>query len=200
MKIECIFGVFYGQVLGDVMGMFFEFWLCSCVKVYFGWIDCFLSGLKENNVVCYFNCVEFIDDILMVLCLVDVLLECEGKIELDLIGCNIFDWVLCFDVFNKNVLGLILKIVFNVICDGKFVVELENNGVINGVVMCVLLLGCLFLVCDVDFFIDDVVLVLSLIYKFDLVVVGVVVIVWVIFCVIDGESWLVIVDFLFLIV
>lgn len=181
------------------MGMFFEFWLRSRVKVYFGWIDRFFFGLKENNAVCYFNRVEFIDDISMALCLADALLEREGKIDSDLIGRNIFDWALRFDVFNKNVLGSISKIAFNVIRDGKFVVELENNGVINGVAMRVSLLGCLFSARDVDFFIDDVALAFSSIYKFDLAVVGAVVIVWAIFRVIDGESWLAIVDFLFLI-
>lgn len=162
------------------MGMFFELWLRMCVKVYFGWIDCFLFGLKENNVVCYFNCVEFMDDIVMVFCLVDVLFECEGNIDFEIIGCNIFVWVECFDVFNKNVFGLMLKIVLNVICDGKFIVVLENNGVINGVVMCVLLLGCLLLLINLIVFIVEVVLVFSLMYKFDLVVVGVVVVVWVV--------------------
>ncbi|MCZ5691975.1 hypothetical protein O5478_17840 [Escherichia coli] len=41
----------------------------------------------------------------MALCLVDALLEREGKIDPDLIGRNILDWALRFDAFNKNVLG-----------------------------------------------------------------------------------------------
>ena len=180
MKTERILGALYGQALGDAMGMPSELWPRSRVKAYFGWIDRFLPGPKENNAACYFNRAEFTDDTSMALCLADALLEREGKIDPDLIGRNILDWALRFDAFNKNVLGPTSKIALNAIRDGKPVAELENNGVTNGAAMRVSPLGCLLPARDVDSFIDDVA--------------GAVVIAWAISRAIDGESWSAIVD------
>ncbi|MDU3056186.1 MAG: ADP-ribosylglycohydrolase family protein, partial [Escherichia coli] len=109
-------------------------------------------------------------------------------------ACNILDWALRFDAFNKNVLGPTSKIALNAIRDGKPVAELENNGVTNGAAMRVSPLGCLLPARDVDSFIDDVALASSPTHKSDLAVAGAVVIAWAISRAIDGESWSAIVD------
>lgn len=194
MKAERILGALYGQALGDAMGMPSELWPRTRVKAHFGWIDRFLPGPEENNAACYFNRAEFTDDTSMALCLADALLECDGKINPDLIGRNILAWAERFDAFNKNVLGPTSKIALNAIRNGKPVAELENNGVTNGAAMRVSPLGCLLPTHSLDTFIDEVALASSPTHKSDLAVAGAVVVAWAISRAIDGESWERIVD------
>lgn len=194
MKAERILGALYGQALGDAMGMPSELWPRTRVKAHFGWIDRFLPGPEENNAACYFNRAEFTDDTSMALCLADALLECEGKINPDLIGRNILAWAERFDAFNKNVLGPTSKIALNAIRSGKPVAELENNGVTNGAAMRVSPLGCLLPTHCLDTFIDEVALASSPTHKSDLAVAGAVVVAWAISRAIDGEPWARIVD------
>lgn len=194
MKAERILGALYGQALGDAMGMPSELWPRTRVKAHFGWIDRFLPGPEENNAACYFNRAEFTDDTSMALCLADALLECDGKINPDLIGRNILAWAERFDAFNKNVLGPTSKIALNAIRNGKPVSELENNGVTNGAAMRVSPLGCLLPTHSLDTFIDEVALASSPTHKSDLAVAGAVVVAWAISRAIDGEPWERIVD------
>ncbi|SQC91343.1 ADP-ribosyl-[dinitrogen reductase] hydrolase [Cedecea neteri] len=70
-----ILGAFYGQMLGDAMGMPSELWPRSRVKAHFGWIDRFLSGPAENNAACYFARAKFTDDTSMALALADAIIE-----------------------------------------------------------------------------------------------------------------------------
>ncbi len=128
MKADRILGALYGQALGDSMGMPSELWPRSRVKAHFGWIDRFLPGPAENNAACYFGRAEFTDDTSMALCLADALIECNGRIDADVIGQHILKWAEGFDAFNKNVLGPTSKIALNAIRAGKPVSELENNG------------------------------------------------------------------------
>ncbi|WET42177.1 ADP-ribosylglycohydrolase family protein [Citrobacter enshiensis] len=194
MKAERILGALYGQALGDAMGMPSELWPRTRVKAHFGWIDRFLAGPKENNAACYFARAEFTDDTSMALCLADALLECDGKINPDVIGQNILAWAERFDAFNKNVLGPTSKIALNAIRNGKPVAELENNGVTNGAAMRVSPLGCLLPTHSLNTFIDEVALASSPTHKSDLAVAGAVVVAWAISRAIDGESWEGIVD------
>lgn len=69
-----ITGAFYGQALGDAMGMPSELWPRSRVKAHFGWIDRFLPGPAENNAACYFGRAEFTDDTSMALALADAII------------------------------------------------------------------------------------------------------------------------------
>ncbi|MDN8599540.1 ADP-ribosylglycohydrolase family protein [Citrobacter sp. S2-9] len=194
MKAERILGALYGQALGDAMGMPSELWPRTRVKAHFGWIDRFLPGPEENNAACYFARAEFTDDTSMALCLADALLECDGKINPDVIGQNILAWAERFDAFNKNVLGPTSKIALNAIRNGKPVAELENNGVTNGAAMRVSPLGCLLPTHSLDTFIDEVALASSPTHKSDLAVAGAVVVAWAISRAIDGDPWEGIVD------
>lgn len=194
MKADRILGALYGQALGDSMGMPSELWPRSRVKAHFGWIDRFLPGPAENNAACYFGRAEFTDDTSMALCLADALIECNGRIDADVIGRHILNWAEGFDAFNKNVLGPTSKIALNAIRDGKPVSELENNGVTNGAAMRVSPLGCLLPTNNLDHFIDEIALASSPTHKSDIAISGAVVIAWAISRAIDGASWANIVD------
>ena len=194
MKADRILGALYGQALGDSMGMPSELWPRSRVKAHFGWIDRFLPGPAENNAACYFGRAEFTDDTSMALCLADALIECDGRIDADVIGRHILNWAEGFDAFNKNVLGPTSKIALNAIRDGKPVSELENNGVTNGAAMRVSPLGCLLPTDNLDHFIDEIALASSPTHKSDIAISGAVVVAWAISRAIDGAGWESIVD------
>lgn len=184
-----ILGTFYGQALGDAMGMPSELWPRSRVKAHFGWIDRFLPGPAENNAACYFNRAEFTDDTSMALALADAIIEHHGAVNPDTIGRNILRWAEGFDAFNKNVLGPTSKIALNAIKQGTPVSELENNGVTNGAAMRASPLGCLLPTHNLDAFIDEVALASSPTHKSDLAISGAVVIAWAISKAIEGRNW-----------
>ncbi|WP_218652066.1 ADP-ribosylglycohydrolase family protein [Limnobaculum xujianqingii] len=188
-KENRILGAFYGQALGDAMGMPSELWPRSRVKSYFGWIDRFLPGPAENNAACYFNTAEFTDDTSMALALADAIIECKGEIEPAIIGRNIMSWAEEFDAFNKNVLGPTSKIALNAIKKGTPIDRLENNGVTNGAAMRVSPLGCLLPTHSLDDFIADVAKASSPTHKSDVAISGAVAIAWAISKAIDGISW-----------
>lgn len=184
-----ILGAFYGQALGDAMGMPSELWPRSRVKAHFGWIDCFLPGPAENNAACYFERAQFTDDTSMALALADAIIEHDGAINADTIGRHILTWAEGFDAFNKNVLGPTSKIALQAIKQGTPVSELENNGVTNGAAMRASPLGCLLPTGNLDAFIDEVALASSPTHKSDLALAGAVVIAWAISKAIEGASW-----------
>ncbi len=188
-KEKRMLGAFYGQALGDAMGMPSELWPRSRVKAHFGWIDRFLSGPKENNAACYFNAAEFTDDTSMALALADAIMECEGKLNPEMIGRNILNWAEGFDAFNKNVLGPTSKIALNAIKAGTQLADLENNGVTNGAAMRVAPLGCLVPTGSLDDFIRDVEVASSPTHKSDVAISGAVVIAWAVSKAVDGVSW-----------
>lgn len=189
-----ILGAFYGQTLGDAMGMPSELWPRSRVKEHFGWINRFLSGPTENNAACYFDRAQFTDDTSMALALADAIIEHHGAINPDAIGRHILQWAEGFDAFNKNVLGPTSKIALNAIKQGVPVNELENNGVTNGAAMRVSPLGCMLHTSSLEAFVDEVALASSPTHKSDLAVAGAVVIAWAISKAIDGASWQTICD------
>ncbi|WP_338629105.1 ADP-ribosylglycohydrolase family protein [Yersinia intermedia] len=188
-KEDRILGAFYGQALGDAMGMPSELWPRSRVKSYFGWIDHFLPGPKENNAACYFNTAEFTDDTSMALALADAIIECDGNIEPTIISRNIMRWAENFDAFNKNVLGPTSKIALKAIKQGTPISELENNGVTNGAAMRVSPLGCLLPTRSLDDFIDQVTMASSPTHKSDVAIAGAVTVAWAISKAIDGMAW-----------
>ncbi len=193
-KEQRILGAFYGQALGDAMGMPSELWPRSRVKKHFGWIDRFLPGPKENNAACYFNTAEFTDDTSMALALADAIISCEGAIEPEVIGRNILTWAERFDAFNKNVLGPTSKIALNALKQGTPVADLENNGLTNGAAMRVSPLGCLLPPRHLAGFIDEVALASSPTHKADVAIAGATAIAWAVSLAVDGVDWPVIRD------
>ncbi|MGF1701626.1 ADP-ribosylglycohydrolase family protein [Photobacterium makurazakiensis] len=184
-----ILGAFYGQALGDSMGMPSELWPRTRVKAHFGWIDRFLPGPAENNAACYFEACHFTDDTSMALALADAILECEGQINPDVIARNVMTWADGFDAFNKNVFGPSSKAAMKAIKAGTPIAELENNGVTNGAAMRVSPLGCLMPTCSLDDFIEQVWLASSPTHKSDVAVAGATAIAWAVSKAVDGESW-----------
>ncbi len=184
-----ILGAFYGQALGDAMGMPSELWPRSRVKQHFGWIDRFLPGPAENNAACYFGQAAFTDDTSMALALADAILTHEGDINAETIGANILSWAEDFDAFNKNVLGPTSKIALNALKNGTPVSQLENNGMTNGAAMRVSPLGCLLPARELSSFIDAVALASSPTHKSDVAIAGATVIAWAVSRAIDGVSW-----------
>lgn len=185
-----ISGTFYGQALGDAMGMPSELWPRSRVKQHFGWIDRFLPGPAENNAACYFKRGEFTDDTSMALALADAIISHDGEIVAETIGANILRWAETFDAFNKNVLGPTSKIALHALKAGTPVAELENNGLTNGAAMRVSPLGCLLPARDLSAFIDAVALASSPTHKADVAIAGATVIAWSISRAIEGGSWM----------
>ncbi len=184
-----ILGAFYGQALGDAMGMPSELWPRSRVKQHFGWIDRFLPGPVENNAACYFGRAAFTDDTSMALALADAIVSHDGEINAETIGANILQWAESFDAFNKNVLGPTSKIALNAMKAGTPVSQLENNGMTNGAAMRVSPLGCLLPARDLSAFIDAVALASSPTHKSDVAIAGATVIAWAVSRAIDGASW-----------
>jgi len=189
LREKRILGAFYGQALGDAMGMPSELWPRSRVKQHFGWIDGFLPGPAENNAACYFGRAAFTDDTSMALALADAIVTHDGDINAETIGANILRWAEEFDAFNKNVLGPTSKIALNALKMGTPVTQLENNGMTNGAAMRVSPLGCLLPAKDLDAFIDAVALASSPTHKSDIAIAGAVVIAWAVSRAIDGASW-----------
>ncbi len=193
-KQDRILGTFYGQALGDSMGMPSELWPRSRVKTHFGWIDRFLDGPKENNAACYFTACQFTDDTSMALALADAIIECDGQIIPEVIARNVLTWADDFDAFNKNIFGPSSKAAMRAIKEGESISKLENNGVTNGAAMRVSPMGCLLPTNSLDDFIDQVALASSPTHKSDVAISGAVVIAWAISKAIEGHSWIMIKD------
>jgi len=193
-KQDRILGTFYGQALGDSMGMPSELWPRSRVKAHFGWIDRFLDGPQENNAACYFTACQFTDDTSMALALSDAIIECDGDIVPEVIARNVLAWADGFDVFNKNIFGPSSKAAMRAIKEGVAISELENNGVTNGAAMRVSPLGCLLPIISLNDFIAQVALASSPTHKSDVAISGAVVIAWAISKAIEGQNWAVIKD------
>lgn len=141
-QAERIAGAFYGQMLGDALGMPSELWPRERVKRHFGWINGFLDGPAENSAACYFKAGQYTDDTSMALALADALLEAEGEVVPELIARNVIRWVDSFDAFNKNILGPSSKLALSEQKAGTPIAALENNGITNGAAMRISPLGC----------------------------------------------------------
>lgn len=188
-KNDRILGAFYGQALGDSMGMPSELWPRSRVKAHFGWIDKFLPGPAENNAACYFDACQFTDDTSMALALADAIIECDGEIVPEVIARNVLTWAEGFDAFNKNIFGPSSKAAMRAIKEGTPISELENNGVTNGAAMRVSPLGCLLPTDNLDKFITDVAIASSPTHKSDVAIAGAVAIAWAVSKAVEGNSW-----------
>lgn len=189
LQHERILGALYGQALGDAMGMPSELWPKTKVKQYFGWIDQFLDGPKENTAACYFSKGLFTDDTAMALAIADAIIENNGKICADTIGQHILRWAQSFDAFNKNILGPSSKQALTDLSHGKPIEAMENNGLTNGAAMRVSPLGCLLTTANHQDFIAQIRLASSPTHKSDIAVAGAVSIAWAISKAIDGTSW-----------
>jgi ADP-ribosylglycohydrolase len=184
-----ILGAFYGQALGDAMGMPSELWPRARVKSHFGWIDHFLPGPEENTAACFFKAGEYTDDTSMALALADAIVEGEGEIDPKLVAQNILSWVRNFDAFNKNVLGPTSKVALSALLAGADISTIENLGTTNGAAMRIAPLGCLMPTQSLDDFIELVQVASSPTHKADVAIAGAAVIAWAVSRAVEGQAW-----------
>lgn len=184
-----IAGVFYGQALGDAMGMPSELWPRARIRQHFGWIDRFLPGPAENSAACYFGQAVFTDDTAMALALAEAIISHNGTIHPETIAANILRWAASFDAFNKNILGPTSKAALTALKNGTPLAQLMNNGTTNGAAMRASPLGCLLPTRDLDAFIDAVALASSPTHKADAAIAGATSIAWAVSRAIDGAGW-----------
>ena len=184
-----ILGAFYGQALGDAFGMPSELWSRSRVIDHFGWIDRFLDGPRENDAACFFKAAEFTDDTSMAIALADSILECQGRVDSNVIARHILDWAESFGAFDKNVLGPTSKVALHAIKAGQPVADIPNLGGTNGAAMRVMPMGCLLPTHSFDDFYAEVAAASAPTHKSDIAIAGAVVIAWAISKAIDGHAW-----------
>lgn len=188
-QAERIAGAFYGQMLGDALGMPSELWPRERVKRHFGWINGFLDGPAENSAACYFKAGQYTDDTSMALALADALLEAEGEVVPELIARNVIRWVDSFDAFNKNILGPSSKLALSEQKTGTPIAALENNGITNGAAMRISPLGCVLPSAPLEGFCQQVWLASSPTHKSDIAVAGAVAIAWAVSRAVEGADW-----------
>ncbi|MEN0615715.1 ADP-ribosylglycohydrolase family protein [Klebsiella indica] len=184
-----ILGCLYGQATGDAMGMPSELWAKRRIINYFGWIERFLPGPKENIAACEFNAAEFTDDTHQCIALMDALNENNGVTNPLLIARHILLWARGCQAFEKNILGPTSKASLIALEQGQLLDDIAANGVTNGAAMRVAPMGCLLPTRDKAFFIEQVRLSCLPTHKSDIAIAGAVVIAWAISRAIESADW-----------
>lgn len=188
-QIKRILGCLYGQAIGDAMGMPSELWSKRQIVEYFGWIDSFLPGPKENIAASEFQAGEFTDDTSQAVALMKAIDEAGGQINPLVIANHIMAWAKNINAFEKNILGPTSKATLTAIAQGVPLDEISANGVTNGAAMRVSPIGCLLTCDDKARFIEQVRLSCLATHKSDIAIAGAAVIAWAISRAIDGATW-----------
>ena len=184
-----ILGCLYGQAVGDAFGMPSELWSKREIQQYFGWINTFLDGPKENIAASEFSKGQFTDDTSQAIALMDAIIENDGNINPESIAFHIMAWALRIDAFNKNILGPTSKASLTAIEQGIPIEQVESNGVTNGAPMRISPVGCLIPTTDKEVFIQGVRNACIPTHKSDIAIAGSVVIAWAVSRAVDGNSW-----------
>ena len=125
----------------------------------------------------------------MALALAESIIECNGRVDTEVIAGRILDWANSFDAFSKNVLGPTSKVALDAIKAGQSVSDIPNLGVTNGAAMRVMPLGCLLPTECFEGFYADVAAASAPTHKSDVAVAGAIVIAWAISMSVDGYPW-----------
>lgn len=187
--LEKIAGCLYGQALGDAMGMPSELWSKAKVMEFFGWIDDFLDGPKENIAASTFKRGQFTDDTAQAVALMDAIFEKEGQIDGKTIALHILKWAKKVRAFEENILGPTSKASLLAISQNTPIEEIESNGVTNGAAMRIAPIGCLMPTSNRMEFINAVREACSPTHKSDMAIAGASVIAWAIARAIEGIGW-----------
>lgn len=137
-------GAFYGMALGDAMGMPSELWGRAKVKSYFGKIEGFLDGPKENAVACNYNKGQFTDDTGQAIVLLDSLESTNFKPSSVDIAKRLLKWAEDEKAFENNILGPTSKVALASFRDGIDAKKVTNKALSNGSAMRIAPIGCLF--------------------------------------------------------
>lgn len=144
MMEDNISGALYGMAIGDALGMPSELWSRERVKNFFGYIDTFLDGPKENETALYFKAGQFTDDTSQALVLLDVLFENGFTHDEKNVANKLMAWAYRYDAFNKNILGPSSKAALTAIKDGQNPKPFTDKSLTNGAAMRIAPIGCLF--------------------------------------------------------
>jgi len=184
-----ILSAWYGQALGDSMGMPGELWHIDHLRKEIGVIDRLLPGHPNNIASIGFEVGEFTDDTSCAIAISESLIEHKGEVISEAIGQKILEWALSIDAFNKNILGPSSKASLTAIKDGVEISKLENMGITNGAVMRILPIACVYSTKNLEILFNSVESACIPTHKADIAIAGACVIAWAISSAIDGRSW-----------
>lgn len=139
-----ISGAIYGMALGDAMGMPSELWGRDRVRRYFGKIEGFLDGPKENSVACNYKKGQFTDDTGQALVIVDSLSSTNFKPNSKNISEKLLEWAKKENAFENNILGPTSKVALANFRDGIDSKAVTDKALSNGSAMRIAPIGCLF--------------------------------------------------------
>ncbi|AZO96358.1 ADP-ribosylglycohydrolase family protein [Halocella sp. SP3-1] len=137
-------GVLYGMALGDAMGMPAELWGRNRVKAYFGKIEGFLDGPKENEVAFNYKRGQFTDDTGQALVLLDSIKNTDFKPSPQDIATRLLKWAEKESAFENNILGPTSKVALANFRDGLNAKKVTDQALSNGSAMRIAPIGCLF--------------------------------------------------------
>lgn len=139
-----ISGAVYGMALGDAMGMPSELWGRDRVRKYFGKIEGFLDGPKENSVACNYKKGQFTDDTGQALVILDSLSSTNFKPNSKDIAERLLEWAEKENAFENNILGPTSKVALANFRDGIDSKLVTDKALSNGSAMRIAPIGCLF--------------------------------------------------------
>lgn len=142
--VDKIAGTLYGMALGDAMGMPSELWSRRKVKEYFGKIEGFLDGPKENETAFNFVKGQFTDDTSQALIILDSLFENNFKVNPHDIANRMLEWAERENAFENNILGPTSKQALLKFKNGQDAANVTDNAQTNGAAMRIAPIGCLF--------------------------------------------------------
>ncbi|MFS0782026.1 ADP-ribosylglycohydrolase family protein [Bacillus sp. 1P06AnD] len=137
-------GALYGMALGDAMGMPSELWGRNRVRNYFGKIECFLDGPKENEVACNYTRGQFTDDTGQALVILDSLMATGFKPVPAHIAEKLLEWADKENAFENNILGPTSKVALQSFRENKDAKTFTDQALSNGSAMRIAPIGCLF--------------------------------------------------------
>lgn len=139
-----IAGALYGMALGDAMGMPSELWGRKKVREYFGLIEGFLDGPKENDIACNYKKGQFTDDTGQALVLIESLAATKFKPSRQDIARRFLVWADENDAFENNILGPTSKLALEGFRKKEDVSPITDQALSNGSAMRIAPIGCLF--------------------------------------------------------
>ena len=142
--MDSILGMLYGMAIGDALGMPAELWGKDKIQSYFGYIDQFLDGPKENSAACYFKKGQFTDDTAQALVIIDSLQQNDFIVSKQIIGRNLLAWAHTMQAFERNILGPSSKAALSLLQENKDPSAITSKALTNGAAMRIGPVGALF--------------------------------------------------------
>lgn len=193
--LDKIKGTFYGMAIGDAMGMPSELWSRRKVKAYFGRIDTFLDGPRENEVARLYQKGQFTDDTAQALVLLDALIGKNFKVDEGTIAKKLLDWAERTEAFEKQILGPNSKAALMAIQKGEDPSPITSKAETNGAAMRIAPIGCLFDTDHPDDLVAYVFRVSKITHATDVAIAGAAMIAAAVSAALEDRPWEEIIDF-----